>query len=75
MAPHAPWAYMADYYQCQGASMSRKRESNPRPAVYKTAALPLSYSGWNLSPMNLTAMYVPTNAPQASGTKYQGFSR
>ena len=24
---------------------SQRRESNPRPAVYKTAALPLSYAG------------------------------
>ena len=26
-------------------SQSRRRESNPQPAVYKTAALPLSYVG------------------------------
>jgi hypothetical protein len=26
-------------------SASRRQDSNPRPAVYKTAALPLSYSG------------------------------
>ena len=24
---------------------SRRQDSNPRPAVYKTAALPLSYTG------------------------------
>ena len=26
---------------------SRRQDSNPRPAVYKTAALPLSYAGWS----------------------------
>ena len=30
---------------CVLLSKSRRRESNPRPAVYKTAALPLSYVG------------------------------
>ena len=34
-------------YLLLGGKWSPRRDLNPRPAVYKTAALPLSYTGWN----------------------------
>ena len=42
---------------------SRRRESNPQPAVYKTAALPLSYVG-----PDRTIVPVPARIPAAPGT-------
>src|SRR5688572_5739851 len=33
------------WVNCGDKRWSRRQDSNPRPAVYKTAALPLSYSG------------------------------
>ena len=35
----------------KGERWSQRRESNPWPAVYETAALPLSYAGFNCGPI------------------------
>src|ERR1043165_519525 len=32
----------------RGGKWSRRRGSNPRPTVYETVALPLSYFGWKV---------------------------
>lgn len=41
MASHGPFRFCNNW----GNEESQRRESNPRPAVYETAALPLSYAG------------------------------
>lgn len=40
---------------------SRRQDSNPRPAVYKTAALPLSYAGLQVRKDTFDA-YAPLTA-------------
>gem|GEM_PF-3300690 len=45
---------------------SRKQDSNPRPAVYKTAALPLSYSGFQTLIMTQNEANLWVNPPRGS---------
>ena len=59
-SPLAAWVSAHD--MLYGANLSRRRESNPQPTVYKTVALPLSYVG-------LAFFIIPQLFLRSRGTK------
>src|ERR1700760_1686762 len=54
---------------CRGEDWSQWRGSNPRPAVYETAALPLSYTGFFARARNVSQF-----CPEASSISWRELS-
>ena len=48
------------FFECTNLCQSREQDLNPRPAVYKTAALPLSYPGIDVK-LFMTYSYLIVN--------------